>query len=87
MLLLYHSLSDVKRRSSRETTVTDDKTKRGPADRARVASGEQYEVAYFPKKHGLLASKARGDAAAAGTSRSRADTLAEQSKDGQARKR
>jgi hypothetical protein len=59
MPLLCHSLSDLKRRSSGETMVADDKTKRGTADRGRVASSEQYEVAYFAKKHGLLASQAR----------------------------
>ena len=33
--------------------MADDKTKRGGADRARVAAGEGYEVSYFARKHGI----------------------------------
>lgn len=33
--------------------MADDKTKRGAADRKRVASGQQYEVDYLAKKHGV----------------------------------
>jgi hypothetical protein len=33
--------------------MADDKTKRGGADRARVAAGEGYEVRYFARKHGI----------------------------------
>jgi ribosomal protein L35 len=33
--------------------MADDKTKRGAADRRKVAGGEGYEVGYFARKHGL----------------------------------
>ncbi|AHF83681.1 hypothetical protein RLEG3_18425 [Rhizobium leguminosarum bv. trifolii WSM1689] len=33
--------------------MADDKSKRGAADRNKVAAGEPYEVAYFAKKHGI----------------------------------
>ena len=33
--------------------MADDKRKRGAADRRRVAAGEEHEVAYFAKKHGI----------------------------------
>lgn len=32
--------------------MADDKSKRGKADRSRVAGGERYEVAYVAKKTG-----------------------------------
>jgi hypothetical protein len=37
----------------RRNTMADDKTKRGGADRRRVAGDEGYEVGYFAKKHGI----------------------------------
>ena len=33
--------------------MADDKSKRGPQDRARVDGGEDYEVGYLMKKHHL----------------------------------
>jgi ribosomal protein L35 len=39
--------------------MADDKTKRGAADRARVAANQPYELAYFAKKHGITQSQAR----------------------------
>ncbi|MBB4272776.1 DUF3606 domain-containing protein [Rhizobium mongolense] len=33
--------------------MADDKSKRGAADRNKVAGGEPYEVSYFAKKHGI----------------------------------
>jgi hypothetical protein len=33
--------------------MADDKSKRGPQDRARVDGGEDYEVEYLMKKHHL----------------------------------
>jgi hypothetical protein len=33
--------------------MTDDKTKRGGADRGKVAAGEGYELGYFARKHGI----------------------------------
>ena len=67
--------------------MPDDKMKRGGEDRARVASGQQYQVAYFAKKHGLLAAAAREILVVAGTSRRRADALAELGKGGQRKTR
>lgn len=54
----------------------DDKTKRGKGDRARVAGGQAYEVAYFARKHGLTAAEARTIIAKAGPDRDAADALA-----------
>ncbi len=39
--------------------MADDKTKRGGADRGRVAAGEGYEVGYFAKKHGISRDQAQ----------------------------
>ena len=39
--------------------MADDKTKRGGADRGRVAAGEGYEVNYFAKKHGISRDQAQ----------------------------
>ena len=33
--------------------MADNKTKRGAADRNKVAGGEGYEVNYFARKHGI----------------------------------
>ena len=39
--------------------MADNKSKRGGADRRRVAAGEGYEVNYFARKHGITAGEAR----------------------------
>jgi len=39
--------------------MTDDKTKKGAQDRARVSAEEPYEVEYFAQKHGISMEKAR----------------------------
>ena len=39
--------------------MPDDKTKRGAADRARVAASQPYEVAYFAKRQGITQAQAR----------------------------
>ena len=46
-------------------------------DRKLVASEEQYEVAYFARKHGISADKAKEILDRAGRSREKADALAE----------
>ena len=56
--------------------MADDKSNRGAQDRSRVAGEQQYEVAYFAKKHGLTMEKARAVIAEAGPSQKRADDLA-----------
>ncbi|WP_159871571.1 DUF3606 domain-containing protein [Novosphingobium sp. 9U] len=33
--------------------MADDTSKRGNEDRRKVAAGEEYEVAYFARKHGI----------------------------------
>jgi hypothetical protein len=38
--------------------MSDNKAKRGKADRAKVAAGEGYEVAYFARKHGITQQQA-----------------------------
>lgn len=38
--------------------MADDKSKRGAADRARVAGGEGYEVSYFARKHDITKQQA-----------------------------
>jgi hypothetical protein len=39
--------------------MVDSKSKRGGADRRRVAGGQGYEVSYFARKHGISADQAR----------------------------
>jgi hypothetical protein len=58
--------------------MPDDKSDRGKRDRSRVASEQQYEVAYFAKKHGLPIPEAQKIIQTAGPSRERADELAKQ---------
>lgn len=43
----------------RKRNMADDKSQRGGADRRTVASGEDYEVDYFARKHGLTAEQAQ----------------------------
>lgn len=38
--------------------MSDDKSKRGGADRRRVAAGEGYEVNYFARKRGITKQQA-----------------------------
>lgn len=54
----------------------DDKSKRGPADRRRVAISEPYEVSYFARKHGISAAQARDIIREAGPDRKAANALA-----------
>ena len=60
--------------------MPDDKRKRGRADRSRVSAKEQYEVAYFAKKHGISHEEARRIIDLAGPSRAEADAEAERMK-------
>ena len=39
--------------------MADDKRKRGPADRRKVAGNEDYEVNYFANKHDITREQAR----------------------------
>lgn len=56
--------------------MPDDKSDRGAADRGRVAGEQQYEVAYFAKKHGLTTTEAEHIIRSAGPSRRKADEMA-----------
>lgn len=38
--------------------MADDKTRRGAADRRKVAADEGYEVGYFARKHGITREQA-----------------------------
>ncbi|WP_380939942.1 DUF3606 domain-containing protein [Sphingomonas floccifaciens] len=49
--------------------MADDKSKRGAADRARVAAGEGYEVNYFARKHGITKQQAEDLIAKVGNDR------------------
>ena len=40
--------------------MADNKSKRGGADRRRVAGGEGYEVSDFARKHGISREQAEG---------------------------
>jgi len=57
--------------------MADAKSKRGAADRRRIARGQAYEVSYFARKHGLTAEQARKIIQQAGGSREKANRLAE----------
>jgi hypothetical protein len=40
-------------------TMSDDKSNRGPADRSRVSTSEDYEVRYWTNKFGCTAQQLR----------------------------
>jgi len=46
----------------REPNMPDNKSKRGTADRRRIALGEPYEVGYFARKHRISRDKANAEA-------------------------
>lgn len=54
----------------------DDTSKRGAADRRRVAAGQPYEVSYFARKHGLDLDQARRIIKEAGNDREKANAAA-----------
>lgn len=56
--------------------MTDDKSKRGADDRARVAGGEDYEVSHFARKHGLTTQEAEDLINKVGNSREKLDEAA-----------
>jgi len=56
--------------------MSDNKQMRDGRDRAKVNSQEQYEVAYFARKHGITAGEARKIIEEAGPSREAADKAA-----------
>ena len=53
--------------------MADDKSKRGAADRARVAGGEPYEVAHVAAKTGKSTAQVKAAASKAGPSRKKVE--------------
>ncbi|GAB2179141.1 DUF3606 domain-containing protein [Dongia sp. agr-C8] len=53
--------------------MADDKSKRGKADRIRVAGGERYEVAYVAKKTGKSPTAVKKAIKAAGPMRKKVE--------------
>jgi len=49
--------------------MADDTSNRGSADRSRVAGGQEYEVDYLAKKHGVSAEQVKAVINRVGTSR------------------
>ena len=60
--------------------MSDDKSKVGAPDRARVAATEAYEVSYFARKHGITPGKARELIHQHSADREKLDAAAEQLK-------
>lgn len=57
--------------------MPDNKSKRGKADRSRVAANEGYEVNYFANKHGLTREQARNLIKKVGNNREKLNKAAE----------
>lgn len=57
--------------------MPDSKSKRGKADRRKVAGGQGYEVGYFARKHGITRDQARRLIARIGNNRDRLNAAAE----------
>ena len=60
--------------------MADNKSKRGWADRRRVAGGEGYEVSYFARKHGITRERAEGLIKRVGNDREKLNAAAEKLK-------
>ncbi|HEV2674345.1 MAG TPA: DUF3606 domain-containing protein [Aliidongia sp.] len=60
--------------------MSDDKTKTGAADRRQVAKGEDYEVEYFAKTHGISIAEAKSLIERIGNDRAKLDEAAKQLK-------
>jgi hypothetical protein len=60
----------------RRSMMADDRSKRGAADRERVAGGEGYEVEYFARKHGITKDQAESLINQIGNHRERLDAAA-----------
>jgi hypothetical protein len=54
--------------ATKESAMTDDKTKRGPPDTQRINVNEQYEVSYWTKALGVSEQKLRDAVRAVGVS-------------------
>jgi hypothetical protein len=62
--------------------MTDDKTKRGPEDRGKVAGDQDYEIERFAVKHGITIEKARALIARVGNNREKLDEAVRELKRG-----
>ena len=60
--------------------MADDKSKRGAADRSKVAAGEGYEVSYFARKHGISRDDAQKLITDVGNDRAKLNAAAEKLK-------
>jgi hypothetical protein len=60
--------------------MADDKTKRGAADRGKVAGDQDYEIERFAVKHGLTTEEARALIARVGNNREKLDEAARELK-------
>lgn len=60
--------------------MADDKTKRGAQDRSRAAAGQDYELEYFAKKHGISTEQARTLIKQHGNDRAKLDEAAKRLK-------
>ena len=60
--------------------MADSKSRRGGADRSRVAAGQGYEVSYFARKHGITADQARDLNKKIGNDREKLNAAAEKMK-------
>lgn len=60
--------------------MSDDKSKRGGADRRRVSSTEGYEVSYFARKHGITCADAESLIKRVGNDRTKLNEAAEKLK-------
>ena len=60
--------------------MADSKTKRGGADRRRVAAGEGYEVRYFARKHAISKDQAEQLIKTVGNDREKLNAAAEKLK-------
>ena len=56
--------------------MPDDKSRRGQADRSKVAGGEPYEVGYFARMHGITTQQAEDLIKRHGNDRERLDAAA-----------
>jgi hypothetical protein len=57
--------------------LADDKSKRGGADRRRIAGGQAYEFSYFARKHSITTEQARNIIERCGNDREKANGEAE----------
>lgn len=60
--------------------MADDKSKRGGGDRRTVSGSQEYEVAYFARKHGISTEQAEALIREVGNDRAKLDAAAQKLK-------